>query len=85
MGKDLVPNHELAISLLAGSVIPEINLTREQSIAYLKRDELRIESDIRGWALMCFQSHPMGWAKILDNRLNNYFPKEIRITNPNVV
>jgi NOL1/NOP2/sun family putative RNA methylase len=85
MGKDLVPNHELAISLLAGSVLPEINLSREQSIAYLKRDELRIESDIRGWALMCFQGHPMGWAKILDNRLNNYFPKEIRITNPNVV
>lgn len=85
MGKDLVPNHELAISLLAGSIIPELNLTREQSIAYLKRDELRIESDIRGWALMCFQGHPLGWAKILDNRLNNYFPKEIRITNPNLV
>jgi NOL1/NOP2/sun family putative RNA methylase len=85
MGKDLVPNHELAISLLAGSAIPEINLSREQSITYLKRDELRIETDIRGWAIMCFEGHPLGWAKILDNRLNNYFPKEIRITNPNVV
>jgi NOL1/NOP2/sun family putative RNA methylase len=85
MGKDLVPNHELAISLLAGSDIPQLNLMREQSIAYLKRDELKIESDIRGWALMCFEGHTMGWAKILDNRLNNYFPKEIRITNPNVV
>jgi len=85
MGKDLVPNHELAISLIAGSELPKLNLTREQSIAYLKRDELRIETGIRGWAMMCFEGHPMGWAKILDNRLNNYFPKEIRITNPNVV
>lgn len=85
MGKDLVPNHELAISLIAGSELPKLNLTREQSIAYLKRDELRIETHIRGWAMMCFEGHPLGWAKILDNRLNNYFPKEIRITNPNVV
>ncbi len=85
MGKDLVPNHELAISLIAGAELPKLNLTREQSIAYLKRDELKIESEIRGWALMCFEGHPMGWAKILDNRLNNYFPKEIRITNPNVI
>jgi NOL1/NOP2/sun family putative RNA methylase len=42
MGKDLVPNHEFAISLLVGSVVPELNLTREQSIAYLKRDELKL-------------------------------------------
>jgi NOL1/NOP2/fmu family ribosome biogenesis protein len=85
MGKDLVPNHELAISLIVGSELPKLNLTREQSISYLKRDELRIQTDIRGWAMMCFEGHPLGWAKILDNRLNNYFPKEIRITNPNVV
>ena len=85
MGKDLVPNHELAISLIVGSELPKLKLSREQSISYLKRDELRIQADIRGWALMCFEGHPLGWAKILDNRLNNYFPKEIRITNPNVV
>jgi len=84
MGKDLVPNHELAISLITNSGLPKLNLTREESISYLKRDELRIESGIRGWALMCFEDHAMGWAKILDNRLNNYFPKEMRITNPNV-
>lgn len=84
MGKDLVPNHELAISPIAGSELPKLNLTREQSIAYLKRDELRINADIRGWALMCFEGHSMGWAKILDNRLNNYFPKEIRIVNQSI-
>lgn len=85
MGKDLVPNHELAVSLLNNPAVHRINLTHDQSISYLKREELRLESDHRGWALMCFEDHPLGWAKILDNRLNNYFPKEIRITNPNVV
>jgi NOL1/NOP2/fmu family ribosome biogenesis protein len=85
MGKDLVPNHELAVSLLNSPDVHRINLTHEQSISYLKREELRLESDYRGWALMCFKDQVLGWTKILDNRLNNYFPKEIRITNPNVL
>jgi NOL1/NOP2/fmu family ribosome biogenesis protein len=85
MGKDLVPNHELAVSLINNVNTNRINLNRDQSISYLKREELKIESEYRGWALMCFESYPLGWAKILDNRLNNYFPKEIRITNPNVI
>jgi NOL1/NOP2/fmu family ribosome biogenesis protein len=85
MGKDLVPNHELAVSRLNNPDVHRINLTHDQSISYLKREELRLESDHRGWVLMCFEEQPLGWAKILDNRLNNYFPKEIRITNPNVV
>lgn len=85
MGKDLVPNHELAISLINNSSTQRINLNRDQAISYLKRDDLKLESADKGWALMCFENYPLGWAKILDNRLNNYFPKEIRITNPNII
>jgi NOL1/NOP2/sun family putative RNA methylase len=85
MGKDLVPNHELAASLLNNPNTHRINLSHDQSISYLKREELKLELAYKGWALMCFEDYPLGWAKILDNRLNNYFPKEIRITNPNVV
>lgn len=85
MGKDFVPHHELAISLLNQVSSHRINLSREEAINYLKRADLKIDSDYRGWALMCYENHPLGWAKILQNRLNNYFPKEIRITNPNVI
>ena len=84
MGKDLVPNHELALSLILNDEIPRVNLTREQAISYLKRDELKLETEQRGWALMCYESHSLGWAKFLDNRMNNYLPKEIRITNQNI-
>lgn len=85
MGKDLIPDHELALSLILNKDISRINLTRDEALTYLKRDELRLDTDIRGWALMCFQDQPLGWAKILQNRVNNYFPKEMRITNPNIV
>ena len=84
MGKDLVPNHELALSLILNDEIPRVNLTREQAISYLKRDELKLETEQRGWVLICYQGHALGWAKMLDNRMNNYLPKEIRITNQNI-
>ena len=84
MGKDLVPNHELALSLILNENIQRIDITREQAISYLKRDELKLESDILGWTLICYRGHALGWAKMLGNRMNNYFPKEIRIVNQNI-
>jgi NOL1/NOP2/fmu family ribosome biogenesis protein len=36
----------------------------------------------KGWSLMTFEGHPLGWAKLLPNRINNYYPKEIRIFSP---
>lgn len=84
MGKDLVPNHELALSLILNENIQRVDVTREQAISYLKRDELKLDTEIMGWALICFQGHPLGWAKMLGNRMNNYFPKEIRIMNQSI-
>lgn len=85
MGKDLVPNHELALSLILNDDTPRVDLTRDQAITYLKRDDLKPDTTQRGWVLICYQGLALGWGKILDNRMNNYFPKEIRITNPNVM
>jgi NOL1/NOP2/sun family putative RNA methylase len=84
MGKNLVPNHELALSMILKDNIPRIELTRQQAISYLKRNELKLENQQRGWVLICFQGHAIGWAKILDNRINNYFPKELRLVNQSI-
>ena len=84
MGKDLVPNHELALSLILNDDIPRINLTRDQAISYLKRDELKLDNQPRGWVLICYRGQSLGWAKMLDNRMNNYFPKEMRIVNQSI-
>ena len=29
--------------------------------------------------LVCYEGSPLGWAKVLDNRANNYFPKGWKI------
>jgi 16S rRNA C967 or C1407 C5-methylase (RsmB/RsmF family)/NOL1/NOP2/fmu family ribosome biogenesis protein len=79
-GKDLIPDHELALSRIVNKVAflqTELNL--EQAIQYLRRDNLVIAIDEKGWSLMNYEGQPLGWAKLLPNRVNNYYPKEIRI------
>lgn len=77
--KELIPNHELAISEICAKEIPTIDLNRDESIAYLRRDEIRIESKLTGWALVRFNGINLGWIKLLGNRINNYYPMEWRI------
>ena len=81
MGKDIIPHHELALSLINNPETPRLNLTAEQAVEYLKRNEIKEITDFQGWALVCYNGHPLGWAKVLHNRINNYFPKELRIVN----
>ena len=78
--KDLLPAHELALStILNRSVFPEIEMTIEKMLTYLKRDDLPPESANKGWNLVTYKNIPSGWVKNLGNRFNSAFPKEWRI------
>lgn len=81
MGKDLVPDHELALGLVINKnrfLLTELN--KQQAIQYLQRENISgLDTSDKGWSLMTFEGHALGWAKLLQNRINNYYPKEIRI------
>jgi 16S rRNA C967 or C1407 C5-methylase (RsmB/RsmF family)/NOL1/NOP2/fmu family ribosome biogenesis protein len=78
--KDFLPAHELALStILNRTVFPEIDLTLEESITYLKRDDIAAPSVNRGWNLITYRNIPLGWVKNVGNRYNSAFPKEWRI------
>jgi NOL1/NOP2/fmu family ribosome biogenesis protein len=80
IGHDLVPEHELALSIhLNKDAILQTPLGLEQAIQYLRRDPLDLNSPQKGWSMMTFENHALGWAKVLHNRVNNYYPKEMRI------
>ncbi|MBL7733585.1 MAG: hypothetical protein JNM88_20615, partial [Chitinophagaceae bacterium] len=32
-----------------------------------------------GWQTVSYNGHPLGWVNKLPNRINNYYPKELRI------
>jgi 16S rRNA C967 or C1407 C5-methylase (RsmB/RsmF family)/NOL1/NOP2/fmu family ribosome biogenesis protein len=74
----LIPGHELAMSQLISDSIERVELTYEQAIAYLKKKELNIDPG-KGWKLVSYKNYPLGWINVLSNRINNYYPKELRI------
>jgi 16S rRNA C967 or C1407 C5-methylase (RsmB/RsmF family)/NOL1/NOP2/fmu family ribosome biogenesis protein len=78
-GKDLVPDHELALSKIAAPEIPSITLKKEMALQYLRREEVKVETDLKGWVLAQFEGVSIGWMKVLANRVNNYYPREWRI------
>lgn len=79
--KEFIPEHELALSTLMGKEIPGMTLSREEAISYLRKDEIPLPAGTsgRGWTLVQYEGHSLGWVKILPNRVNNYYPKEWRI------
>jgi len=79
-GKDLIPDHELALSTIINKdMVLQTELDRDQAIQYLRRENIDITVTDKGWSLMNFEGQHLGWAKLLPNRINNYYPKEIRI------
>ncbi len=76
---ELVPGHEFALSDIVNDTINSIALTIEEARQYLRRQELSINADVKGWALVTYNQSVLGWVKVLPNRINNYYPKEWRI------
>lgn len=76
--KDLIPDHELALSMLLNNQINKVELDPSETIKYLKREEFTLKETAKGWSLMTFNGLGLGWAKILPNRINNYYPKDWR-------
>jgi len=83
-GKDLIPDHELALSLLLNKQsVMQTTLDYDQAINYLKRENIQINGNETGWTLINYNGSALGWAKLLANRVNNYYPKELRIYSKN--
>jgi 16S rRNA C967 or C1407 C5-methylase (RsmB/RsmF family)/NOL1/NOP2/fmu family ribosome biogenesis protein len=79
-GKKFIPDHHLAVSLLADPGLPALDLAWGQAIAYLQKQELQADTgDLEGWALARYQGNALGWLKVLPNRINNFYPAELRL------
>lgn len=83
MGNEIIPSHELALSLLVNNKIISVNLTKEEALLYLKKGDVSsidaIQNLPNGWALTQYEGNGLGWIKKIGNRTNNYLPKELRI------
>lgn len=77
--KDIMPNHELALYSHKNEHVNSIELNFEDSIKFLKKENLLIENTSKGLFLATYKNFGIGWCKILPNRVNNYLPSELRI------
>lgn len=81
---ELIPSHALALSNFLNRAFQGVELSLEEAQNYLRKDNLSLDTisdSIRGWALAKYNGMSLGWMKVLNNRINNYYPKELRIVN----
>ncbi|MBR6202430.1 MAG: rRNA cytosine-C5-methyltransferase [Bacteroidaceae bacterium] len=75
------PSHSLAMSNgLNRQAFPIVEVDEQQAIAYLRTEALQLPANTpRGYVLIAYQGHPLGFAKNIGNRANNLYPAEWRI------
>ncbi len=78
---ELIPAHDLAVSTIINADLPKLEVDKETALQYLRKQEFKIDTDLKGWVLLSHEQMAIGWIKIMANRINNYYPKEWRILN----
>lgn len=76
----LVPEHSLALATsLNLEHFHKLELSRAEALCWLRKENLVLETDHRGFGLMMFENLPLGWANVLPGRINNLYPSSWRI------
>ncbi len=73
-----IPAPELALSIHLSDNISKINLSATEALQYLKKEKLKISAG-KDIYLVKYKNLGLGWIKVLENRINNYYPAEWRI------
>lgn len=79
----LIPSHDLVMSRLLLEDLPFMDLDLENALQYLRLQSFETMNidDTKGWKIIKYQGCNLGWVKALNNRINNYFPRDWRILN----
>jgi len=80
-GKDLIPDESLALStMLCDNAFPKWEADYHEAIHYLRREAIPLPADMpKGYVLVTYQGHALGFVKNLGTRANNLYPKEWKI------
>jgi NOL1/NOP2/fmu family ribosome biogenesis protein len=79
-GADLIPAHALAMSTWKNLPFQTMEVDEATALQYLRRADLNLPGG-KGWHAIQYKNTRLGWAKLLPNRSNNYYPNEWRILN----
>lgn len=77
-GKKQIPQHVLAMNPDTAQDYPHYELNKDEALRYLRREALNIDAP-RGYVIVCYEGHPLGFVNNLGTRANNLYPQEWRI------
>ncbi len=76
----LIPEHALALSTsLNDKNFNSIELDLPLALSYLRKEAILIGEGQKGFAIVTYQGHPIGWVNLLGNRVNNLYPTNWRV------
>lgn len=74
----LIPSHALAMSPYVKKTVPVLSVDVDEAINFLQKKSMLHGGNQKGWHLVTC-TLPLGWVNVLPGRINNYYPKEMRI------
>ena len=82
-GKNIIPAHAEALLInLPKDKYPFAELSREDALKYLHHEAIVLDADVpKGFVVVTYQGHPLGFVKNIGNRANNLYPQEWKIRN----
>lgn len=78
-GPHLIPSTDWAFCIAKSTDIATIDIDKAQAVRFLRCENLHFPDVEKGWYLVTYQGLGLGWAKVMDNRTNNYYPSNWRI------
>jgi len=79
-GKRVAPQHSLTmLKDFRKDIFPQVELSLEQALNYLRCEALVLEDRPTGILLMTYKGVPLGFVKNVGNHCNNLYPNEWRI------
>lgn len=76
----LIPEHNIALTwALNRNIFPQLELTKEEALQYLRKETSPTTGSTKGFTLMLYQGLGLGFANVLDNRMNNLYPAAWRV------
>lgn len=76
----LIPEHAAALAInLNKDNFLQLEVSGQDALRYLRKEPIEINGAKKGYTLITYKGLPLGWANVLDTRMNNLYPKEWRI------
>lgn len=76
--KRFEPAHALALALQASETTKVVSITEVEWHHYTHGETLPGHSEVKGWALLTCQDHSLGWGKVVNGTIKNFYPKGLR-------